>query len=219
MTAPPLRDLLRSLPSLASPLPTFDPDTAPADPDTLFAAWLTTAIDAAVPEPHAMTLSTTDSDGRPSARILILKNLSHGVWQFATSATSRKGTELATTPWAALTFYWPTLGRQIRVRGPVTTAGTGDSAQDFLDRSPAARATALLGNQSQPLTTAHELAGALKITTDKITNDPTVVAPDWTLYGVHATEVEFWQAHPHRRHTRLHYTRPNTTWTRHLLWP
>ncbi|MEO6086699.1 MAG: pyridoxamine 5'-phosphate oxidase family protein, partial [Umezawaea sp.] len=114
-TDKPVRQLLHSLPSLAGPLPSFDLDSAPGDPDVLFEEWLRDAVDSGVTEPHAMTLSTTDPSGRPSARVLILKNLDGGLWQFASGSGSRKGKELANNPWAALTFYWPTLGRQVRV--------------------------------------------------------------------------------------------------------
>ena len=69
-----------------------------------------------------MTLSTVDPAGRPSARVLILRFQEAGCWAFASGSGSRKGKELANTPWAALTFYWPALGRQVRVRGPVAVA-------------------------------------------------------------------------------------------------
>lgn len=92
-------------PTVAGPLPEFDPDTAPADPDPLFERWLAEAIDAGVVEPHAMTLSTVDPLGRPTPQVLILKYLRDGCWAFVSGSGSRKGKELADTPWAALTFY------------------------------------------------------------------------------------------------------------------
>jgi pyridoxamine 5'-phosphate oxidase len=214
-----MRRLLRGIPSLAGPLPRFDPDLAPSDPDELFTEWLTAAIEAGVIEPHAMTLSTVDPSGRPSARVLILKNLENGTWQFASGATSRKGRELADTPWAALTFYWPALGRQIRVRGAVVTASAAVSAQDYLHRSPGSRALALLGNQSEPLESEQDLDRALGEATDRIDGDPSLVAPAWTVYGVQADEVEFWQGDEARKHVRLRYTATGDGWRRELLWP
>ncbi|WNV88051.1 pyridoxal 5'-phosphate synthase [Umezawaea sp. Da 62-37] len=215
----PITRLLRSLPSLAGPLPSFDPDTAPDDPDVLFEAWLRDAVAAGLTEPHSMTLSTVDPTGRPSARVLILKNLDGGLWQFASGSGSRKGKELADTPWAALTFYWPALGRQVRVRGAVTAANAEDSARDYLGRSPSARAAALLGRQSDVLRDPRERERQLADAAELIRRDPAFVAPEWTLYGVRADEVEFWQGDQQRNHTRLRYTRTGGTWTTDLLWP
>ena len=210
---------LRTLPSLAGPLPEFDPDTAPGDPDPLFERWLADAIDVGVTEPHAMTLSTVDPAGRPSARVLILKSLEAGRWSFASGAGSRKGKELANTPWAALTFYWPLLGRQVRVRGAVETADATDSAADFLARSPGSRGVGLLGNQSMPLVSVAERDRALDEATERAANEPHLVAPEWTVYRVVADEVEFWQGDERRRHVRLRYTRAGGPWRRELLWP
>jgi pyridoxamine 5'-phosphate oxidase len=141
-----------------------------------------------------MTLSTVDAAGRPSARTLVLKDLANDNWQFASGATSRKGKELANTPWAALTFYWPLPGRQVRMRGVVVVAGEEDSARDFLGRSTAARAA-------------------------RLQRVPDFVLPEWTVYDVRADEVGFWQGDEHRDHTRLRYTGTEEGWTRDLLWP
>lgn len=195
--------LLRTLPSLAGPLPSFDPTTAPTDPDVLFEHWLRSAVEGGLTEPHAMTLSTVDHGGRPSTRVLILKNLTNGLWQFATGSGSRKGKELVDTPWAALTFYWPTLGRQVRVRGAVELANAEDSARDYLARSPSARAAALLGKQSDVLENRQDRENALEQARERIAQDPDTVAPEWTLYGVRADEVEFWQGDNGRDHVRL----------------
>jgi pyridoxamine 5'-phosphate oxidase len=213
-------DLLRGLPSLAGPLPAFDPADAPSDPDELFGTWLSDAVDAGVVEPHALTLSTVDPVGRPSARVLILKDLADGVWHFASSAVSRKGKELANTPWAALTFYWPALGRQVRVRGAVGVANAEDSARDFLARSPSARANALLGRQSDLLADRAELDTALAESLERVESAPDTVAPAWTLYHLTADEVEFWQGDTSRKHVRVQYVREGGShWTRELLWP
>jgi pyridoxamine 5'-phosphate oxidase len=210
---------LRGLPSLAGPLPEFDPGTAPAGPDLLFERWLADAIDAGVTEPHAMTLSTVDPVGRPTARVLILKSLEGGRWSFASGSGSRKGKELANTPWAALTFYWPLLGRQVRVRGAVETAAAADSEADFLARSPAARGVGLLGNQSEPVASLAERDRLLDEATARATAEPHLASPEWTVYRVVADEVEFWQGDERRRHVRLRYTRDSGPWVRALLWP
>ncbi|CAN5641259.1 pyridoxal 5'-phosphate synthase [soil metagenome] len=161
---------------LAADPPVFDLIAAPEHPVPLFVEWLCHAIDSGVPEPHAMTLSTIGS-GRPSARVLILKDVTAGDagWHFASSAASPKGVQLRANPVAALTFYWPTLGRQIRVEGAVTVDPSEVALADFLARSPEAR--------------AH------------------LDSDDWRSWAVRADAVEFWQADPGRRHLRLRYTR------------
>ena len=121
--------------------------------------WLLAAIGQGVPEPAAMTLSTVDAEGRPSARVLILKNVDEAGWQFASSSTSRKGLELAERPAAALTFYWVPMARQVRISGTVASVDPDDSARDFLARSDSARAAALMGRQSQPLGSRTDLDG------------------------------------------------------------
>ncbi|MEV4461016.1 pyridoxal 5'-phosphate synthase [Microbispora sp. NPDC049633] len=215
-----IRDLLRGLPVFDTELPGFDVDAAPADPVELFVEWLTSAVEAGVREPHAMALATADAGGRPSSRVLICKDLdADGTWYFATGAGSRKGRELAATPYAALSFYWPEQGRQIRVRGAAVPADAGRGAADFLARSPGARADALTGRQSQVLDDPSDLEAALRAAHARIEADPEVVAPEWTVYGVRADDVEFWQADRDRRHTRLRYTRADGAWTRHRLWP
>ncbi|WP_156081168.1 pyridoxal 5'-phosphate synthase [Microbispora rosea] len=215
-----IRDLLRGLPVFDTALPEFDVDAASSDPAALFVEWLTSAVEAGVREPHAMSLATADSRGRPSSRMLICKDLAaDGTWYFATNAGSRKGRELAATPYAALCFHWPEQGRQIRVRGVAVAADAERGAADFLARSPGARADALTGRQSQVLDDPSDLEAALRAAHAAIEADPGVVAPGWTLYGVRAEEVEFWQADRDRRHTRLRYTREEAAWARHRLWP
>jgi pyridoxamine 5'-phosphate oxidase len=214
-----LRSRLRELRVFAGDLAQFDVSHAPAHPAELFLRWLAEAIDAEVPEPHAMTLSTVDRDGRPNSRVLILKGLSDGRWEFASSRASRKGTELSANGWAALSFYWPALGRQVRLRGRVIEAGPERSGLDFLARSPAARAEALAGTQSAMLSDPEDLDAALCEAHELIERDPQIVDEDWTLYGLAADEVEFWQAHPERRHTRLRYRLREGSWLRERLWP
>ncbi|HET9972866.1 MAG TPA: pyridoxamine 5'-phosphate oxidase family protein, partial [Streptosporangiaceae bacterium] len=130
-----LRDMLRSQRAFPGQLPGFDPRAAPQDPVTLFLRWLEAAIQAGVPAPQAMTLATADERGQPSSRVLICKDVDgEGRWHFASIAASGKGRDLAVNPAAALSFWWPQQGRQIRVRGAAVPAGERASAADFLAR-------------------------------------------------------------------------------------
>ncbi|MGG4499193.1 pyridoxine/pyridoxamine 5'-phosphate oxidase [Brevibacillus reuszeri] len=145
------KQLLKSLQSLSGPFPLFDLNLLPENPGELFLQWLNVAIEKGVKEPHAMTLSTVDADGYPDARVLILKNVVDDTFYFASSFESRKGQQLKRNPKAALTFYWPALGRQIRLRGTVEDMGDEAGAADFRERSVEARVVALTGNQSRDL--------------------------------------------------------------------
>ncbi|MCI0672137.1 MAG: pyridoxal 5'-phosphate synthase [Myxococcaceae bacterium] len=214
------RKKLRELPALQGPLPRFDTDAVPAEPVALFERWLDEAIAAGVPEPHAMTVSTVDAGGYPDARVVILKDVDASGWAFASSRSSAKGAELAHRPWAALTFYWPLQGRQVRVRGPVITGTAEQSAADFLARHPHSRAVVFSGPQSQPLPSRETFERALIEAQRRVAEEPDLVAPEWTVYTVQADQVEFWQGHPHRMHTRLRYRRrADGLWERELLWP
>jgi pyridoxamine 5'-phosphate oxidase len=202
--------LLRSIRPLDGPLPTFDPSSVPAAPSDLFASWLAAAVAAGEPQPNAMVLSTVDDLGRPDARVVILRDADSSGWWFASTAVGPKGAQLAATPWAALTWYWPLLGRQIRARGPVRAH---DGASDFLARSPAGRAEAVVATrQSRPLGSIDELGAALTAATDE-------VPKGWTRYQVCATEVQFFQIATSRQHARVRYDLTNDTWSHTLLWP
>jgi pyridoxamine 5'-phosphate oxidase len=215
-----IRDLLRGLEVFPAELPEFDTRLVPDDPVTLFSAWLKYAIRDHVSGPHAMTLATADGAGRVSSRVLLCRDVDEaGRWYFASSAGSAKGRELAVSPHAALSFYWPQQGRQIRIRGIAASVGSQASAADFLARSPASRAESLAGRQSGPLEDLTELGEALRRARADIVANPGLIAPDWTLYALSADEVEFWQADAQRRHVRLQYERTADGWTRRLLWP
>jgi pyridoxamine 5'-phosphate oxidase len=214
-----IRDLLRNLPVFDRPLPDFDTGTVPGEPVSLFVSWLGEAIDAKVIEPHVMTLSTVDAQGRPDSRALILKDVTDGNWQFATSATSAKGADLAADPQAALSFYWREQGRQVRVRGRVSIADRATRDADFLARSDAARIASLVGRQSAVLGDPAELAREMEAARQRLADDPQLVAPDHTVYVLTPNEVEFWQGDHRRQHIRLRYRRSGPGWVTERLWP
>jgi len=128
------RQFLRALPDFPAELPEFDPETAPKDPAELFRQWLNEALAAGVPQPNACSLATADALGRPSSRMLILKDIDDDGWHFATSRESRKGQELTANPHAALNFFWQPLGRQVRVVGDVVELSAEASAADWQGR-------------------------------------------------------------------------------------
>ncbi len=213
------RALLRKVSSLAGPLPSFDTSASASTPQAQFLAWLDQAIAAGVQEAHAMTLSTVDDGGHPDARVLILKDLDEQGWHFATSAASPKGMQLCRHPEAALTFYWPKVGRQVRIRGTAIALDYDINVADFLARPQGSRAGALLNRQSDVLASANDVDTALSEQYERMARQPGLVAPAWTVYAVRPECVEFWQGDTQRRHTRLRYRRALTSWEKELLWP
>ncbi|MFJ5531723.1 pyridoxal 5'-phosphate synthase [Streptomyces sp. NPDC093261] len=214
-----LHELLRSLRVWDVELPSFDPATAPADPLALFTRWFAEAVTAGQTEPHTMSLATADADGTPDVRIVMLHGADAQGWAFASHADSRKGRQLAVRPYAALGFYWPVQGRQVRVRGPVTAAPAVEGQADLHARSTGALAAALTGRQSHVLGSAEELARASREAWERARREPDAPVPSWTLYRLSPQEVEFFQGDAERRHVRLVYRREGEGWARQLLWP
>ncbi|GAT82561.1 oxidase [Streptomyces sp. F-3] len=219
---PDLHQLLASLrvwdPEVTE-LPAFDPATAPDTPLALFTRWFAEAVAADQPEPHTMSLATADEAGRPDVRVVMLHGADAEGWSFATHAGSRKGRQLAARPHAALAFYWPVQGRQVRIRGPVTTAAPEEAQADLHARSTGALAAALTGHQSEVLTGLDELARASESAWERARREPDAEVPSWTLYRLRPAEAEFFQGEARRRHVRLRYRRTRDGWVRELLWP
>ncbi|MEC0126569.1 pyridoxine/pyridoxamine 5'-phosphate oxidase [Paenibacillus pabuli] len=212
-------ELLRGLKSLSGPFLNWDTEQLPGRPGELFLEWLRLAIDHEVKEPHAMTISTVDSEGFPDARVLILKDVVDEAFYFASGSESRKGQQLGSNPHVALTFYWPALGRQIRIRGTAEDMGAEAGAADFRKRSAGARAVAMTGRQSQELESEEALEHAIAAQKERISRDPDVTTPNWRLYAVNAKEVEFWQGDPERKHVRIQYVLQHGQWKHQRLWP
>ncbi|MFD7513895.1 pyridoxal 5'-phosphate synthase [Streptomyces niveus] len=213
------RDVLRGLPTWDNGLARFDTGDVPDVPVVLFQRWFVEAVGAGVVEPHAMALATVDGDGRPDVRTLLLHDADERGWHFASHATSAKGRQLAVSPGAALGFYWPAQGRQVRVRGAVSAAGSAESRADLAVRSTGALAAALTGRQSEVLGSAEELARASGAAWERARAEPDAPVPTWTAYVLVADEVEFFQGDAQRRHVRLRYRRTDGGWRRELLWP
>ncbi|MEU0369814.1 pyridoxal 5'-phosphate synthase [Streptomyces sp. NPDC006283] len=202
-------------------LPAFDPAAAPGEPLPLFHRWFGEAVAAGQTEPHTMTLATVDGRGRPDARVLMLHDADARGWHFASHATSAKGRQLAAHPEAALVFYWASQGRQVRLRGPVSSASAAESLADLHARSTGALAAALTGRQSEVLASEAELARASQAAWEQAQAEPDAPVATWTRYVLAPREVEFFQGDERRRHLRLRYRReaPGDAWERELLWP
>jgi pyridoxamine 5'-phosphate oxidase len=209
---------LRGWPSFPEELPDFPAGDAPETPQELFLDWLNEAGNHVL-APHAVTLSTVDRDGMPDARVVILKDVDDAGWYVATGADSPKGRQLAKDPRAALTFFWPGRGRQVRLRGRVTPTAPEISVADFRNRPPASKAEVLIGHQSEVLADPEDLVRAAAEAERSVRENPDLVPESWTRYLVAPDSVEFWQASHDRRHVRLRYRKQEGTWLRERLWP
>jgi pyridoxamine 5'-phosphate oxidase len=214
-----LRSWLRALPVFPEQIPHFDTGELPDAPEALFLEWLESAVAAGQPAAHAACLSTSGSNAVPSARYLILKDVDERGWQFASHRTSPKGRDLTDNPVAALTFFWPATGRQIRLTGAVTALPPEESARDFLARPLSSRAATLIGHQSEPLEATEDYEVAVSAALQHLKADDTTVDEAWTLYALAPSRVEFWQASADREHTRVLYRKQGDTWETTLLWP
>ncbi|MET8983569.1 phenazine biosynthesis FMN-dependent oxidase PhzG [Streptomyces sp. NPDC004539] len=199
-------------------LPEFD--TPPADPVPLLLGWLDSAVAREVREPYAAVLATADAEGRPSTRVLLVKDADASGLVFTSFTGSRKGRELAARPWASLTFYWRETLQQLTVSGPVEQVGAAESDALFARRPLAARATTSVSRQSRPLTDERALR---ERATSLVAAGTDVPRPgEWTGYRLIPTAVEFWYGSPDRLHRRLRYDRPGTrtpSWTHERLQP
>lgn len=200
-------------------LPRLDAQAVPDEPLGLFSRWFAEAVAAGEREPHTMTLATADAEGVPDARIVMLHGVDDRGWLFATHSTSRKGAQLTANPRAALVFYWPVQGRQVRVRGRVGPLPHEEGLADLHARSTGALAAALVGRQSEVLDSAAELAAASETAWRRADAEPEADAVTWNGYAVAPDEVEFFQGDARRRHVRLRYRRTDEGWARELLWP
>ncbi|MBV9406959.1 MAG: pyridoxamine 5'-phosphate oxidase [Acidobacteriaceae bacterium] len=190
------------------------------NPIVQFERWIKDAQAAHLKEPNAMTLATVGAGGRPSARIVLLKEVSDLGFVFYTNYSSRKARELEANPFVALTFYWTELERQVRVEGRVERISREQSEGYFQTRPRGSRLGAWASHQSQVVSNRAEMDAGLE-EMERRYGSGDVPAPEfWGGYCVVHEAVEFWQGRPNRMHDRLLYRRKDEdAWTIERLWP
>lgn len=194
---------------------------APEEPFALFHQWFDEAVKTEQPpvEANAMTLATADADGRPHCRVLLLKGLDAQGFTFFSNYQSAKGQQVEALPFAAMTFFWPTLERQVRIEGSVVKVSHEESDAYFQVRPLGSRLGAWASPQSQVIADRGELEGLLKATEARFTDTQPDCPDHWGGYRLLPDRIEFWQGRPSRLHDRLNYRLVDGQWTRERLAP
>lgn len=190
-----------------------------ANPIAQFEFWLNEAIDSQIPEPNAMTLATSTFEGKPSARVVLLKQFNAEGFSFFTNYDSRKGKNLLQNPYAALVFFWPELERQVRIEGKVARVSDSESDKYFRTRPEKSKIGAWASPQSSVIPSRRYLENLMSDFDEEFHNKSIARPKNWGGYILKPTLFEFWQGRPNRLHDRIQYSLVNEKWIIERLAP
>ncbi|HIE64280.1 MAG TPA: pyridoxamine 5'-phosphate oxidase [Nitrospiria bacterium] len=190
-----------------------------SDPIARFTAVFEVAKNTFPYDATACTLATTGSGGKPSARVVLLKDFDDCGFVIYTNLESRKGKEMSTTPYAALCFYWPQLNVQVRIEGLVAQVSHAEADAYFATRPRGTQIGAWASRQSAPFSDRSELEKRIKIYEEKFVGEDVPRPPFWSGFRIISEKIEFWTAKEDRLHDRVLYTREDRKWTIDRLYP
>ncbi|MEL7739282.1 pyridoxamine 5'-phosphate oxidase [Citromicrobium bathyomarinum] len=199
-------------PATSSALPTDGPLA-------LFDQWYAEARASEPNDSNAMALATATPEGRPSVRMVLLKDFGEGEFTFYTNAQSRKGEEIRANAHAALLFHWKSLRRQIRIEGPLTQVSDATADEYFHSRSRPAQLGAVASDQSRPLTDREVFVSRYHEAEARFAGGEVERPAHWTGFTLHAERIEFWLDRDNRLHDRRVFLREGDGWTSTLLFP
>ena len=204
----------------AGPGDVLDESMLPADPLALFASWMADVVAAGLPEPTAMALATVSADGRPRARMVLLKSYDESGFTFYTNRTSRKASDMAQVPRASLLFPWYPIQRQVIIEGTVTALSTADSEPYFRSRPRGSQLGAWSSRQSAVISSRAELDDRYDALSERWPEGTEVQMPEfWGGYRVEPQVAEFWHGRVDRMHDRFRYRREPGGWVAERLAP
>ncbi len=189
------------------------------DPIARFQRWFAQARTARIAQADAMALATVDAQGRPAARMVLLKRADRDGFVFYTNAKSRKGRELRANPRAALVFHWQRIGKQVRVEGRVQSVSAAEADAYWVTRPRASQLAALASEQSATLAARARLVARWRTLARRYRGGAVPRPPHWTGYRLVPEAIEFWIHRHHRLHDRELFTRRGRGWKRTRLQP
>ncbi len=193
------------------------PDSA--DPIGLFRDWLKDAEASEPDVPNAMCVATVGAQGKPSTRMVLLKDVGATGFVFYTNTESRKGQEIAHNPFASICFHWKTLGRQVRVEGRLSLVSAAEADAYWATRPRGSQIAAWASDQSRPLDARATLENRVKDCEARFAGAPVPRPPHWLGYALDPEVIEFWLNVASRLHDRLVFTRQSRGWRQERLYP
>lgn len=184
-----------------------------------FDKWFNDAVNAQCFEPNAMTLATSTFEGKPSARIVLLKDFNDRGFTFFANYESKKGKQILQNPYGALVFWWPELERQVRIEGKIIKVSPAESDRYFRTRPEGSKIGAWASPQSQPIPNRKYLESLQSDFKEEFSGKTITRPPNWGGYILQPSLLEFWQGRQNRLHDRIQYTQVNDSWVIERLAP